>query len=138
MNIKVYNITPIPKPRMTRSDKWKKRPSVLRYWEYKDQIKLAEVELPEYHHIIFVVPMAKSWSAKKKDGMDGTPHKQTPDIDNYVKACYDALYSEDSHIWTTTASKLWGYQGKIIIVDVTHQSKAFFDELDRQLIFKGL
>ena len=34
-----YPKTPLSKPRMTRADTWKKRPIVLRYWEYKDDIK---------------------------------------------------------------------------------------------------
>ena len=31
VNVKVYDITPMGKPRMTRADKWKKAPEVLRY-----------------------------------------------------------------------------------------------------------
>lgn len=49
-DIKVYNITPIPKPRMTRSDKWKKRPAVVRYFEYKDKIRAAGK--PYYKYIV--------------------------------------------------------------------------------------
>lgn len=29
--MKIYDITPIGKPRMTRADKWKQRPPVMRY-----------------------------------------------------------------------------------------------------------
>lgn len=29
--MKIYDITPIGKPRMTRADKWKQRPAVMRY-----------------------------------------------------------------------------------------------------------
>ena len=34
------NIVPVAKPRMTQSDKWKKRPVVQKYWKYKDDLKL--------------------------------------------------------------------------------------------------
>ena len=33
------NIQPVAKPRMTRSDRWKKRPVVLKYWQFKDALK---------------------------------------------------------------------------------------------------
>lgn len=32
-------ITPMGKPRMNKADAWKKRPCVLRYWEYSDNLK---------------------------------------------------------------------------------------------------
>ena len=35
----VYNKKGMAKPRMTKSDSWKKRPVVLKYWEYKNDIK---------------------------------------------------------------------------------------------------
>ncbi|HHE6457291.1 TPA: RusA family crossover junction endodeoxyribonuclease, partial [Proteus mirabilis] len=34
--MKVFNIEPVPKPRMTQADKWKKRPPVLKYFAFKD------------------------------------------------------------------------------------------------------
>jgi len=43
----IYNINPVPKPRMTQSDKWKKRPPVLRYFAFKDECRIHDVEIPE-------------------------------------------------------------------------------------------
>ena len=36
----IYDITPCPKPRQTQSDKWKKRPPVLRYRAFADEVRL--------------------------------------------------------------------------------------------------
>ncbi len=85
--MKEYAITPVPKPRMTQRDKWKKRPVVLRYHAFKDEVRAAGVELEESgQHIIFVLPMPKSWSKKKQREMVGKPHQQKPDKDNLEKA----------------------------------------------------
>ena len=114
-----YKITPNTKPRMTRADKWKKRPSVVKYRSYKDQVRAIPVELPECgYHVVFVIPMPKSWSKKKRNKMNGQPHQQTPDKDNLEKGLLDALFSEDSHIWDGRVSKYWGDEGAIIIKQI--------------------
>ncbi|MCK4901406.1 MAG: RusA family crossover junction endodeoxyribonuclease [Anaerolineales bacterium] len=111
-----YSITPIPKPRMTRSDKWKKRPDVLRYRAFADEVRLKGVELPESgYHVTFVLPMPPSWSKKKRLAMSGQPHQQKPDKDNLEKALLDALFQDDSHIWDGRVTKIWGEQGEIIV-----------------------
>lgn len=112
----IYNITPVPKPRMTHADKWKKRPGVLRYWAFKDEIRLKKVVLPEtFCTIIFYIPMPKSWSVTKKTYYAGSPHKQKPDLDNLTKALWDAILDDDKKIWTFQATKLWAYEGAIEI-----------------------
>ena len=68
------NITPCPKPRMTKADRWRKRPSVLKFFAFRDavrQYKESKVVLQsEYdaHHLEFEsfefefhVAMPKSW-----------------------------------------------------------------------------
>lgn len=111
-----YPIKPEPKPRMTRSDKWNKRDCVLRYRAYCDEVRARKVYLPEHGaRVTFILPMPKSWSAKKKTAMAGTPHQQKPDNDNLLKALCDALYADDSGIWDVRITKLWGYDGEIII-----------------------
>lgn len=61
-------ITVMGKPRMTRADAWKKRPVVLRYWKYKDELKRqAKIYgyTPGYElDIEFCIPCPKSWSRK--------------------------------------------------------------------------
>lgn len=113
-------ITPVPKPRMTRKDKWQKppRPRVARYWAFAQEIKL---KLPENYdlnfcEVTFCLPMPKSWSNKKKQEMAGKPHTQVPDLSNLLKALEDSLYADDSTIHTYAGlSKIWGRSGFIRI-----------------------
>jgi Holliday junction resolvase RusA-like endonuclease len=111
----VYKIIPVAKPRMTRSDKWKQRPCVMRYRAYKDELRLSKVKLPECHHVTFTLPMPKSWSNKQKSKMVGRPHKVRPDLDNLLKGLWDALLIDDAHIWDCRATKQWGHEGSIHI-----------------------
>ena len=85
--MKVYDITPMGKPRMTRADKWKKRPEVLRYRAFCDEVRLQGVDLPESgSHVTFILPMPASWSKKKRAELNGKPHQAKPDFDNMMKA----------------------------------------------------
>lgn len=112
----LYPITPIPKPRMTRADKWKKRPAVLRYWAFKDECILNKITLQsEGASVTFIMPMPKSWSVKKSLTFLGKPHTQKPDLDNLLKALQDALFDDDSGIHSITIKKIWGDTGAIII-----------------------
>lgn len=114
--MKEYNITPVAKPRQTRSDKWKQRPAVMRYRAFADECRLFDVAIPtEGGHITFVLPMPKSWSQKKRMLMNGEPHQQKPDVDNLCKSLMDAVFPDDSHVWDVRVTKVWGHQGKIII-----------------------
>ena len=117
--MKTYNITPIPKCRMTRRDKWlhPPRPCVARYRAFCTEILLRGVHLPTFGAAVtFYIPMPQSWSKKKKKAMDGQPHQQTPDLDNLLKALSDACYQDDSVIWHYSAiSKRWGKEGRIEI-----------------------
>lgn len=117
--MKIYPIAPNTKPRMTQRDKWKKRPCVLQYHAFKDEVRLRKVKVPERHHVIFVVPMPGSWSKKKKAEMDGKPHQKRPDADNFWKALLDAVFEEDSHIWDARVTKVWGYEGQIKIGELS-------------------
>jgi len=111
-----YLITPVGKPRMTRSDKWKQRPPVMRYRDFCDAVRLNKIRLPESGaHVTFVIPMPPSWSIKKRTNLASQPHQQKPDIDNLVKSLLDALFDDDAHIWDVRASKVWGEVGMIII-----------------------
>ena len=65
-----YNGKPVAKPRMVRSDKYKKRPVVMNYWTFKDRIsrqaKVAGFKLGNAYRVTFVMPMPESLSEKKK------------------------------------------------------------------------
>lgn len=114
--IQRFDITPVPKPRQTRADRWKKRPAVVRYRRFKDQVRELGIAVSETGcRMIFVLPMPKSWSKKKMSQMHGQPHKQTPDTDNLVKAILDSVFEEDSQIHHVEGLKFWGVTGAIII-----------------------
>lgn len=107
---------PVPKPRQTRADKWKRRSVVLRYRAFADEIRLRKVGVPEAGtHVIFIIPMPQSWSKKRKSSMHGQPHRQKPDSDNLLKALMDAVHAEDAGVWDVRVTKLWGVTGKIFI-----------------------
>lgn len=113
-----YPIEPMGKPRMVKSDSWKRRPVVERYWAFKDQCRAHGVRLGVYgYHVTFIMPMPKSWSMKRKMEMNGEPHQQKPDSDNMLKAIMDAVYSDDSVVFDIRVSKYWGWKGEIIIDD---------------------
>jgi Holliday junction resolvase RusA-like endonuclease len=116
VNELIYPIVPMGKPRMTRADKWKKRPEVMRYRAFCDEVRLRGVALPESGaHVTFVLPMPASWSKKKRQQHNGQPHQAKPDCDNMLKALMDALYEDDAHIWDCRITKVWGEIGQIII-----------------------
>jgi Holliday junction resolvase RusA-like endonuclease len=115
-----FDVVPMGKPRMTQSDKWKKRPATDRYWELKNKLKQIAKDndfvIPDSnYHMIFNIPMPDSWSKKKKIEFNEKPHKQKPDKDNLEKAVLDSLCEEDSYIWDGRVSKYWAYKGSIII-----------------------
>lgn len=49
--------------------------------------------------------------------MDQQPHLQKPDLSNLIKALEDAVYSQDSIIWSYAGlAKRWAYKGSIEII----------------------
>jgi Holliday junction resolvase RusA-like endonuclease len=68
----------------------------------------------------FIIPMPKSWPASKKLKMDGSAHQQTPDIDNLEKGILDSLFVDDKKVHKVMASKIWGYNGKVLIKNWHH------------------
>ena len=113
-----YPICPVAKPRMTRADKWRKRPATSKYWHFVDLCKLYRVQFPCFgSHVTFVLPLPKSQSKKRNAAMCGKPHMNRPDLSNLIKALEDSIYKEDAVIYDLWATKVWGYTGKIIIED---------------------
>lgn len=111
-------ITPVPKPRMSQRDKWHKRPSVVRYRMYCDQLRLNRIRLPHAYRLHFVLPMPESWPEEFKTKMDGKPHLLKPDCSNLVKAVEDALVPNDEALHAIAASKTWGREGRLIVEKV--------------------
>ena len=115
----ILEVAPFAKPRMTQRDRWAKRQIVIDYFAFRDTVK-QEIERLlalqnnndknkswEELDISFFIPMPKSWSKKKRSEMAGTPHKQRPDLDNYIKGLLDALLKEDCKVWRVSARKIW-------------------------------
>ena len=113
----IINIEPNTKPRMTRSDKWKKRPCVLQYRAFCDELRLkaGNFKLSGSFQIVFYLSMPKSWSKKKRDLMRGQRHQEVPDLDNLIKAVNDALLEQDKITFQIQASKWWADEGQIVI-----------------------
>jgi len=122
-------IEPVAKPRMTQRDKWAKRPVVERYRAFCDVVrgqteKLRKIDVYRID-IEIAVAVPKSWSQKKKAEHIGRPHRQRPDVDNYVKAVLDAILKEDSGIYSIRAVKKWAEKGSLTITgwDFNHKGK---------------
>ena len=113
----IYEVTPVPKPRQTRADVWKKRPCVVRYREFADRCRELGMMVQNGDRISFLIEMPRIWSAKKRAALDGQPHQQRPDLDNLLKALMDAVLPEDCSIWHLGhVTKRWGAVAAIIIV----------------------
>jgi Holliday junction resolvase RusA-like endonuclease len=122
----VFNITPQTNVRATQGDRIlfripreKLRPAgfsrLLRLEKYNDyKVSLSALSkqhkftIPEQGvHIIFYIPVPKTWKKYKKDEMHMKLHQSKPDIDNLVKAVFDSLFSEDKYIADFRATKRW-------------------------------
>lgn len=103
-----YNIPsdPVAKPRMTRADKWKKRPCVEKYRAWADVCRRVVTGQPtrklpeEYMGVMgsFYLPMPSSYPSNKKKNLSGHLHYVRPDVDNLLKAVLDSLFDKDSRI----------------------------------------
>ena len=115
----VFQVPPQTAPRMTRRDRWKKRPCVVRYFEYRDQVRAQAVEygitLPNAFTVTFYMAMPKSWSKKKKAVHVGKPCQSKPDLDNVLKGFMDALRTDDASVYAVTASKFWSEQPGVVL-----------------------
>lgn len=111
-----YPVVPVGKPRMTRRDRWAKRPAVVRYRAFKDQVRELGITLPKSGaRVTFVLPMPRSWSRSLREAMNGRPHEQKPDVDNLAKALLDALFDDDAAIHDMRVTKRWGEDGEIVV-----------------------
>ena len=123
----VFDVVPMGAVRMTQSDKWKTNPNhidprkrqrgaVQRYFAFKTLLQLQAnqmgYQMGETLDAVYILPMPKSWSGKKKEKMDGLPCKSKPDTDNITKAIKDTLKKEDGDVWWEKIS-----DGGVIIID---------------------
>jgi len=114
---------PVGAPRMTVRDKWKKRPCVMRYREWKDLARRCAGVLPEANQILSLswtayFEPAASWSRKRRLSAIGTIHRAKPDRDNIDKAVLDSLFKEDSGIGVGSIAKYWSGFARLEVVIV--------------------
>ncbi len=120
MKIEFYDVAPHPYVRQVQSDRWKKRPAVLRYRAFRDEVALTIKEFPlDFFHMVFLIQVPASWSTAKKLRHVGRPHLGRPDKDNLEKGLIDAVYrfGDDGHVWNTASTKLWSMHPGIVIAD---------------------
>ncbi len=113
-----HPIPPCSAPRQCRKDAWDPSPHVRRYRTFRDDVAKLGVKLPaDFYHIVFLLPMPKSWSNKRRREMNLTPHTSRPDKNNLEKALEDAVYrfGDDAHIWNSHSTKVWHYTGGMIV-----------------------
>jgi hypothetical protein len=103
-----YVIDPVPAPRMLRSDIWKERECVVQYRQFKDHVRGLGVTLPEPPYtVVFYLPFPPGYSEKKRAALRGQPHTLKPDLDNLLKALWDALDKQDQQQWSISVEKRW-------------------------------
>lgn len=113
-----FDVVPVAAPRMTHADRWKKRPCVVRYFAYRDQVRAIAAKqgftLAEEFLLWFQMPMPKSWSQRKRRMMFGEPCCVKPDADNLAKGFFDC-FGEDKHVWSVQITKTWHDKGGIVV-----------------------
>lgn len=121
-----FDITPVSAIRTVQGDRVffriprdKLRPAGLarllrieRYNKYKiDLLSLAKQQrftpVEQGMHIIFYMPVPKSWRDHKKKKMHLMLHTSRPDWDNLAKGFFDGLLSEDNKISDVRVTKKW-------------------------------
>lgn len=103
-------IAPIGAPRMTRRDRWAKRPCVVKYHQWRDAVRPHIPELPKNPvGLSWTVyfPFPPSYSPKKQKELSGKPHREKPDRDNVDKALMDLMFEQDKGVAIGTLQKLW-------------------------------
>lgn len=121
-----FDVVPVAAPRMNQADRWKRRPCVVKYFEYRDQVRALAAQqgftLPEQFSVRFYLQMPRSWSKRKKQAHDGQPHQAKPDADNLLKGLLDC-FGEDCAVWCVCASKVWS-ASPCVVLDVPPLSPA--------------
>jgi len=115
-----FDIEPVPasRPRVTRWGAYYGK----KYTKFKKDMEelvggMEKTEGLLKVDLVFWVPMAKSWSKKKKAEYDGQWCDSNSDIDNLQKAVLDSMngyaYDDDRQIVDIHAVKKWAVDGKI-------------------------
>jgi Holliday junction resolvase RusA-like endonuclease len=115
-DLQCLDIDLMGKPRMTRRDRWAKRPCVLRYRAQADHLRLAGLRLPMRYVAVVFLRMPDSWSMAERRRQAGQPHLVRPDADNITKALLDSLAPSDAHLWDGRLQKRWAWHGRLLLL----------------------
>jgi Holliday junction resolvase RusA-like endonuclease len=117
----VYHGDIMAKPRMTQSDKWKKRTCTQKYWSFKDELLLqsnsCNFVLSDAFEVFAFIKMPKSWSLKKKKAMNLIKHQNKPDADNILKSINDIFGKKDQSRWSNTVHKFWSEESFLVLIN---------------------
>jgi hypothetical protein len=94
----VHEVCPLPKPRMTQRDVWKKRPCVVKYRAYCDRLRELGVTVLPGDWIWFILPQPKSRGKRAKLQHQASAHMVKPDLDNLLKGLIDAVVENDQEL----------------------------------------
>lgn len=118
-------VIPMGAPRQTQRDRWAKRPVVLRYHDFRDDLRASIPEnirprLDQVRRLDWIayIPIPPSYSNKRMAELAGRPCESKPDRDNLDKAILDALFAEDRHITAGSIAKVWD-DGKGPRIEIT-------------------
>mgnify|MGYP003148890166 FL=1 len=136
----LFNISPVPasRPRVTRWGTYYGK----KYKQFKLEMGVLLIDSDKNNSVnpvtwldglisadmTFFVPMAKSWSNKKKSSKNGQFCDNNSDLDNYEKAILDSLngiyFHDDKQIVQQSSQKIWAEQGsiKIILKEITNDN----------------
>jgi len=126
-----FNISPVPasRPRVTRWGTYYGK----KYKQFKLEMGVLLIDSDKNNSVnpitwldglisadmTFFIPMAKSWSNKKKSSKNGQFCDNNSDLDNYEKAILDSLngiyFHDDRQIVKQKSKKIWADQGYIDI-----------------------
>jgi len=91
---------------MTKRDKWKRRPCVLRYRDWADAARMEAFKQPFHKHRLTRatrITVEAYFHSLKNVG----PHLRKPDGDNILKSVCDALFENDEMIYDKRVMKWW-------------------------------
>ena len=118
-----FNINPVPasRPRVSRWSTYYPK----KYTKFKKDMEAltSEIETTPSEKLVsveleFRIMMPKSFSKKKRQGLNNTYCSNNSDIDNYIKAILDSLngvfYIDDKQVVEIFARKIYGDEGYIL------------------------
>lgn len=112
-----FPIRAMGKPRMTKSDKWRKRQPVKDWFAYKDHLlsllepgfydRLQRATIYQFR-VEATIAFPKSYSKAAKQVLLDQPHRVKPDASNILKGIEDILVESDQELADVACSKSWG------------------------------